>query len=287
MSRPLASLGRRLASVRRRPASRRCRPASLRRRLASLRRRLASPRRPPAGMPLDRGWSTRLAAGCPRGDRFPPGLPDRCPASSAGRPSGREASAGRRSGPVAPEDPVLGPLEHLLGAAPGPPSRPAAARIRAARSGSPARRIRSRDLAPGWATTPELAPRQSPWLALRPTSCPRARLRLARAGRGVLRGVAVALATRCFAAGSTWPRRRRPTGRRTRSQPRRRPRRPQPRRRLPCLRFPAVPTPPADEPALPLPGAGTWLQSAPTSSPARVSVSVRIPANRATGSQQR
>ena len=45
--------------------------------------------------------------------------------------------------------------------------------------------------------------------------------------------------------------------------------------------------PPADDAALPFPGVGTWLQSAPTSSPARVSVSVRIPANRATGSQRR
>ena len=45
--------------------------------------------------------------------------------------------------------------------------------------------------------------------------------------------------------------------------------------------------PPADVAALPFPGVGTWLQSAPTSSPARVSVSVRMPASRPTGSHRR
>jgi len=44
---------------------------------------------------------------------------------------------------------------------------------------------------------------------------------------------------------------------------------------------------PAVEPALAFPGVGTWLQSAPTTAPALVSVSVRIPASSATGIQQR
>jgi hypothetical protein len=48
----------------------------------------------------------------------------------------------------------------------------------------------------------------------------------------------------------------------------------------------ATTPPPLDEPAT-CPGAATWLQSAPTTPPAAVSVSDRIPASSATGSHMR